>query len=145
EEVVQLVPGDREQPAAEGAAAGVVVEPAGRGRHGPEDLLHEGGGVGVLQAAAAGEAGGPPRGQLPAPPPSLPVAPGAEARQQAGTGRRGLGHAAPSLSRDTGDGAKPYRDSIQYGRGRRGPPSPGASAPSRPAPANEQDKDRTST
>ena len=55
EEVEHLVARDGEQPAAEGAAHRVVIEPAHRGRHGSQHVLHQVGGVRVLQAALAGE------------------------------------------------------------------------------------------
>ena len=56
EEVEDLVAGDREEPAAEGPLVAIVVESGDRRRDGPEHVLHQVGGVGVLQAAFASEA-----------------------------------------------------------------------------------------
>jgi hypothetical protein len=55
EKVEDFVPRDREQPAAERSLPAVVFPTADRVRHGTEHVLHQVGGVGVLQPALAGE------------------------------------------------------------------------------------------
>ena len=97
EEVEDPVAGDGVEPAAEGAARGVVVEAGGGRGDAAEHVLHDVGGVGVLQAALAGEAvddGGVELDELP---PGVAVAAVADADEQAGTGQRSVEHEAPGL------------------------------------------------
>jgi hypothetical protein len=87
QEVVDLVARDGVEPAAEGAAPRVVVQPADGAGHALQDLLHQVGSVGVLQAALAGEAVDQRRVHLDELPPGVLVARVAQADQQAGPGR----------------------------------------------------------
>src|SRR5262249_41608167 len=94
EQAGQLVPRDAEQPAAERALPGVVVPAPRRRGDAHEHLLRQVGGVGVLQAAAPGEAvdqPAVPRDELP---PGGAVRRVAQAGEQAGTGKQGVSHQA---------------------------------------------------
>ena len=86
--------GGGEEPVAEAAAAGVVLEPADGAADGAEDVLGEVGGVGVLESVSAGESvdeGGVEFDELP---PGVAVVRVAESVQEGRPGRRHVGHAA---------------------------------------------------
>jgi hypothetical protein len=55
EKIEDLVAGDSVKPAAECAALGIIFQPLGRPGDGPQNILHQIGRVGILQAASPGK------------------------------------------------------------------------------------------
>src|SRR5262249_51565413 len=102
EQVAQLVARHGEQPAAEGAAPGVVLEGANAPGDGQQYLLGQVGGVGVLQAVSAGEAEDQRRVQVHELRPRLVVLGVAQADEEAGAGGERVAHTAIPPPSSTG-------------------------------------------
>src|SRR5262249_30020496 len=99
EEGVQLVAGDRVQPAAGASAAPVVLQAASGPGNGAQNLLGEVGRVGVLEAALPPQLVHQWRVDLHELIPGVLVARVADADQKAGPGNRRIAHAALATNR----------------------------------------------